>query len=234
MSQPKVINTSEFDAHDRRQRRARARYGFVQEGDKDEQRQQVLCGLGTQYCAPHIHAGKIQMLARGCFTASIESGRVVNLQMDHEGNMVIADTRTGLELEDTDLGLLFRLPMHRARNAAIVARVVDVGNRACASVCYQVEDERTETIGGHPVRVIAKADLREISLVKRGAVEQAFAFLSDSVNNPTVRGMDRSTIFALDRLTHNVKRATRAQVENSADLVDRVNRLSARYGLPPL
>jgi hypothetical protein len=82
--------------------------------------------------------------------------------------------------------------------------------------------------------VIARADLREISLVKRGAIEQAFAFLSDDVNNPTVRGLDRSTIFALDRLTHNVKRATRSQGENSADLVDRVNRLSAEYGFPPI
>jgi hypothetical protein len=87
--------------------------------------------------------------------------------------------------------------------------MVDVGSRACASVCYQVLDERTESIGGHPVRVIAKADPREISLVKRGAIEQAFCFLSDNVNNPTVRGLDHSRIFALDRLTHNVKRVTR-------------------------
>jgi hypothetical protein len=112
--------------------------------------------------------------------------------------------------------------------------MVDVGNRACASVCYQVADERTEEIGGHQVRIVARANLREISLVKRGAIEQAFVFLSDDLNNPTVRGMDRSTVFALDRLTHNVKRATRTQVEKSADLVDRVNRLSAQYGLPPI
>jgi HK97 family phage prohead protease len=176
----------------------------------------------------------IQVLDRGCFADSIASGRVVNLQMDHEGDMVIASTNTGLELEDSDLGLLFRLPMHRSKNAAIVARMIDVGNRACASVCYQVVDERTEEIGGHQVRIVAKANLREISLVKRGAIEQAFVFLSDDLNNPTVRGLDRSTIFALDRLTHNVKRATRTQVEKSTDLVDRINRLSAQYGLPPI
>jgi hypothetical protein len=62
-----LIDTSEFEAHERRPQRARARYGFVAEGDKDEKRQQVLCGLGAQYGAPHIHGGKIQMLARGCF-----------------------------------------------------------------------------------------------------------------------------------------------------------------------
>jgi hypothetical protein len=78
-----------------------------------------------------------------------------------------------------------------------------------------------------------KATLRGISLVKRGAVEQAFCFLSDDVNNPTVRGLDRSTIFALDRLTHNVKRATRTQVEKSADLVARVDRLCERAGISP-
>jgi HK97 family phage prohead protease len=228
------IDTTEFEAHDRRQQRARARYGFIQEGDTDEQRQQVLCGLGAQYDTPHIHGRKIQMLARGCFGASLASGAVANLQMDHEGNMIVANTRTGLEIEDCDLGLLFRLEMRHARNGPIVARMVDVGNRACASVCYQVADERTEEIGGHQVRIVARANLREISLVKRGAIEQAFVFLSDDLNNPTVRGMDRSTVFALDRLTHNVKRATRTQVEKSADLVDRVNRLSAQYGLPPI
>jgi phage head maturation protease len=151
-----------------------------------------------------------------------------------EVDMVIASPSTGLELEDSALGLLFRLPMHRAKNAAIVARMVDVGNRACASVCYEVADERTEEIGGHQVRVIGRANLREISLVKRGAIEQAFAFLSDSVNNPTVRGLERSTIFALDKLTHTLKRATRDHLEESAQLAARVNRLSAKYGLPPI
>jgi phage head maturation protease len=160
VSRPELINTSEFDAHDRRQRRAQARYGFVAPEDKPEDKDeghQDLCGLGAQYLAPHIHGGRIQMLDRGCFADSIASGQVVNLQMDHEGDMVIASTNTGLELDDCDLGVLFRLDLRRAKNASIVARMVDVGNRACASVAFQVQDERTEVYGGHQVRVIKRS-----------------------------------------------------------------------------
>jgi hypothetical protein len=58
--------------------------------------------------------------------------------------------------------------------------------------------------------------------------------MSDSANNPTVRGLDRTSIFALDKINHTQKRAARDHLEGSAQLVDRVNRLSARYGLAPI
>jgi phage head maturation protease len=133
------IDTTEFEAHDRRQQRARARYGFIQEGDTDEQRQQVLCGLGAQYDTPHIHGRKIQMLARGCFGASLASGAVVNLQMDHEGNMIVANTRTGLEIEDCDLGLLFS-----TRNAPRKERSHRCQNGRCrqSRVCFRLLSSR--------------------------------------------------------------------------------------------
>jgi hypothetical protein len=45
----------------------------------------------------------------------------------------------------------------------------------------------------------------EISLVQRGAVRQAFAFLTDNKNNPSVEGLEKSAIFSLDRLSHGVR-----------------------------
>jgi hypothetical protein len=65
-----------------------------------------------------------------------------------------------------------------------------------------VVSDRTEKFGGHPVRIITEAALKEVSLVPRGAIKQAFVFLSDNVNTPTIIGMERSSVFALDRAAH--------------------------------
>jgi HK97 family phage prohead protease len=226
-----LINITEFEAHERRQRRTRARYGFRVEEDDEPKRNQVLCGLGTAYLRPHIHRGRIEMFAPGVFAASLASGRRVNLQLDHNGGMVVATTASGLELDETDLGLFFRLDLCRTKAADVITSMVDVGNRACASVAYQVENDHTEKFGGHDVRVITRPCLDEVSLVKRGAVEGAFAFLSDDKNNPTVQGMERSTVFALDRAHHNIRRTTKAQLDYVEQLTARVDALCAEAGI---
>ena len=112
-----LINITEFEAHERRQRRTRARYGFRVEEDDEPKRNQVLCGLGTAYLRPHIHRGRIEMFAPGVFAASLASGRRVNLQLDHNGGMVVATTASGLELDETDLGLFLspRSAPHQSR-----------------------------------------------------------------------------------------------------------------------
>jgi Caudovirus prohead serine protease len=139
-----------------------------------------------------------------------------------------------LELEESDIGLLFRLDMRRARNANAIHSIVDGNNRACVSVSYAVEQERSEIFAGHKVRVITQASLKEISLVRRGVVGQAFAFITDNVCNPSIDDLDRSTMFKLCRADHNVRKATRAIQDDAAQLTDRVNRLSAQYGFPPI
>ena len=93
--------------------------------------------------------------------------------------------------------------------------------------------DRTEKFGGHPVRIITEAALKEVSLVPRGAIKQAFAFLSDTVNTPTIVGMERSAVFALDQATHNMRRANAAILENTAQLTERVDRLCEQAGIGP-
>jgi hypothetical protein len=56
-------------------------------------------------------------------------------------------------------------------------------------------------------------------------------FLSDTVNTPTIIGMERSTVFALDRAAHNIRRATNAQLETTAQLTERVDRLCIEAGI---
>jgi HK97 family phage prohead protease len=174
------------------------------------------------------------MLAPGVFAASLASGRRISLQLDHDDGTAVASTDSGLELKETDIGLTFRLDMCRARNASAIHSIVDGGNRASMSVSYRVEQEHCETYAGHEVLVITRASLNEISLVRRGVVGQAFAFVSDHVCNPSIDDLDNSSMFALSRLHYNIRRANAAILDNTAQLTERINRLSAQYGFPPI
>jgi hypothetical protein len=145
--------------------------------------------------------------------------------------MVVASTANGLELDETDTGLFFRLDLRRTKAADVITSMVDVGNRACASVAYQVEDDHIEKFGGHDVRVITCARLHEVSIVKRSAVEEAFAFLSDDVVTPSVADLEKSVMFALCRAQHNIRRATKAQLDYVEQLTARVDALCADAGI---
>jgi HK97 family phage prohead protease len=171
------------------------------------------------------------MLDRACFAKSLASGKRIDLQLNHDAATVAASTANGLELEESEIGLLFRIDLRHVKNAAILSRMVDAGSHACASVAYSVVSDRTEKFGGHPVRIITEAALKEVSLVPRGAIKQAFVFLSDTVNTPTIIGMERSAVFALDRAAHNVRRATNTIRDNTTQLSARIGRLCEQAGI---
>jgi HK97 family phage prohead protease len=171
------------------------------------------------------------MFAPDVFAPSLASRKSVNLQLDHDDGTVVASTTSGLELKETDLGLVFRLDLRRAKNASAIHSIVDGGNRACTSVAYRVEKEHHETYAGHKVRVITQAALQEISLCRRGVVEQAFCFISDSVCNPSIEDLHTTPMFALCRAQHNVRKATKAILENTAQLAARIDRLCERAGI---
>ena len=89
---------------------------------------------------------------------------------------------------------MFYLDLRRVKNASAIHAIVDGGNRACVSVSYGVEQERCETYAGHKVSVITQASLKEISLVRRGVVQQAFAFTTDNMCNPSIAKLEESTM----------------------------------------
>ena len=53
------------------------------------------------------------------------------------------------------------------------------------------------------------------------------------MNTPTIVGMERSAVFALDQATHNMRRANAAILENTAQLTERVDRLCEQAGIGP-
>jgi hypothetical protein len=107
--------------------------------------------------------------------------------------------------EAGDLGLLFRLDLRRAKNGSVLSRMVETGGRACASIAYQVVSERNEVYAGRDVRVIEDADLLEISLCRKGAITRAFSFITNDVLNPTIRGMERTSMFAVSSAAHRIQ-----------------------------
>jgi phage head maturation protease len=128
MSRPEQIIIPGLDAHTRRQHRMQVKYGYRAPEDEDEQkRNPVVAGLATAYLAPHIYKGQIEMFAHNVFAPSLASGRRVNLQLDHDGGMVVASTANGLELDETQTGLFFRLDLRRTKAVDIITSMVDTG-----------------------------------------------------------------------------------------------------------
>ena len=217
-----------LDVWERRQARAYQKFGYAPKEEHDEP-QAVIAGLATKYYSPHIYQNRIEMFEPGVFAKSLASKKSINLQLDHNASTVAASTASGLELEETELGLLFRLPLNRVRNGSILARMVETGGRACASVGYRVVAEREETYGGHAVRVITGADLSEVSLCAQGAVGRAFAYLTDAVRTPTIKGMENTILFSLESATHRVKHA----LGGTTGTLDQLNaRLRQEAGMP--
>jgi HK97 family phage prohead protease len=144
------------------------------------------------------------MFARGCFTNALASGRCIRLQDDHDPMKVLATTDRGLELLDSDDGLLFRIEMSNLKNGKTIAKLVEDGSRSCVSAGGEIVASRNVKYGNHTVRVLDEVHLNEISLVQEGAVARAFAFVSNDALTPSIRDMHDSTIFALASAVHRV------------------------------
>jgi hypothetical protein len=85
-----------------------------------------LAVLSIQFNAPFIYDDQIQMMMAPCaFAASLASGRLINLQLDHDADTIAANTDSGFKLKETDIGLTCR-PSHRV--------VWAISQKSCAPV----------------------------------------------------------------------------------------------------
>lgn len=140
----------------------------------------IIEGFATLWHRVHAHPtrGGLEVFARHAFTSTV-GGAPVQLLIDHNGAKRLAGVDSGLHLFTTDDGLAFRaelLPGPFVDEAlAMIARTGQAG----MSVGYREEVSHERLIEGVKVKVIERAELREISLVTRGAVDQAFAVLSE-------------------------------------------------------
>jgi HK97 family phage prohead protease len=212
-----------------RQRQYCVKAGYLKdepdEGDyDDDDPHQVLAGSAVRYNTAFELKGSIFAFEPGAFAACLASGRTVDLRLDHDESVCIADTGRGLEFFESKSDLLFRFDMDRMASPEPICKMVDSRERACASVGFQIVSERNEICAGHTVRIIEAANLVELSLVREGAISRAFAFMTDSVSCPSIRAMDKTDTYAIASAVHRIKRAA-TKIAETLNLSARLDRL---------
>ncbi|MBO3760029.1 HK97 family phage prohead protease [Ciceribacter sp. L1K22] len=135
----------------------------------------ALQGYACRFNRAHEYKGRIEVFVKGCFDKSLASRQKIGFWIDHKASAEVATTNDNLELLTDSDGLAFRL----VRPPASVVNGVKQRHAVGMSVGYLVVRQEQKTVDGVPVTFIHEADLREISLVKHGAVREAFVDLVD-------------------------------------------------------
>jgi phage head maturation protease len=93
-----------------------------------------------------------------------------------------------LDFVDDETGLAFRLDLGALNLGRELRRMVDTGRRAAVSVGIRNDENHIKMFGKHPVHIITKAELLEVSLVGAGACPNAFAGVVNADFEPLERG----------------------------------------------
>jgi HK97 family phage prohead protease len=136
----------------------------------------ALQGFACLYNTPLHHDGEYIIFEAGCFSSTMVSAERVGLWIGHDPAQVIA--ASGLEFDSTLDGLAFRFAIDESGPAgASIRDCLDNSERACVSVGCTIIKSDIRKVAGVDVRYITRASLKEVSLVKQGAVPETFAAL---------------------------------------------------------
>lgn len=136
----------------------------------------ALQGYAVRYGKPHTYNGGIDVFVKGCFDKSLASRRRIGVWLDHKVDAQLASTDDNLELMSDDTGLAFRLK----RPLDVLVDAVKSRKLTAMSPSYRVVRQEYKSVADEQVRMILEADLEEISVVKAGAVKQAFVDVVDT------------------------------------------------------
>lgn len=139
----------------------------------------VIEGYATRWNKVHQHPthGGYEVFARHCFTHPV-GGSPVRLLLDHNRDRQLASLGDGLSLFSSDDGLAFRAELPPGPWVDDALAMIATTGRSGASVGYVEDVVHERVMEGLNVKIIERATLCEISLVPRGAVDDAFAVLS--------------------------------------------------------
>lgn len=157
---------------------------------------QLLHGYALRYDRPFAYEGGIIMFKAGCFTRDMAT---VGFDIDHNPDTRVATTKDALTITDDTDGLRFHVDLGKAKLGAMLGSMASKRNRPCTSIGCTILSEHNGQIAGHKVRVVTRAKLKEISLVRRGAAEDAFAAVTTKMD-----GGSSSPMFALDHKLHRI------------------------------
>lgn len=139
----------------------------------------VLQGLACLWNKPVVSGGKIKSICRGAFDKYLATKPTVGFWLDHDENKVIGDTSNGLELLPDSSGLAFRFRFPDTTLGKTAKQLVRDGAYSGISVGFTYKKNRVKIIEGEEVSLVEDAWLQEVSLVKHGAIDEAFGILVD-------------------------------------------------------
>lgn len=170
----------------------------------------VVRGYASAFNKCHAHRGRVEVFWKGCFGRALTSGAAIRLLVNHDESELLATTADRLELKQDDVGLAFRCPLPPGAIGENVAGQIAAGELGGMSVGYEVVADETKRIDGVDLRIIRDARLDEISLVKTGAVAEAFAVLADGDTSRPLDYLIKSGVLSRDAAFVAMQRALRA------------------------
>lgn len=146
---------------------------------KSTSSKEALQGYVVRFNKPHLFKGGVDVFVKGCFDASLASRKRIGFWIDHKSGTELASTDDDLELLADETGLAFRL------NNPLAPFVQEVRGRRITAMSAASRTLRHEykQMDGARVRFILEADLVEVSMVKAGAVKQAFIEVVDTTSS---------------------------------------------------
>jgi HK97 family phage prohead protease len=187
--------------------------------DDDDDEQLSVEGLAIVLNEPILtKTGDLIVFETTAFDAYLAKSSRPEFWLEHNPAKVVA--KCGVEIAKIDGGLVFRAPLTGSRHESTVQRMVDSKEQAAISIGVTRNKERKEKIGKHDVVFVERATVDEVSLVKAGACEVAFARLVDSKYAPSLKDSAESKPFAIERGIHNIK-VQRGKVADRLDVLKR-------------
>jgi HK97 family phage prohead protease len=146
--------------------------------------------------------GDIIVFESSAFNEYLANAARPEFWLEHNSSKVVA--KSGVEIAKIEGGIVFRAPITGSRYESKVQRMVDSKDQAAISIGVTHNKYRKEKVGDHDVIFVERATIDEVSLVKAGAVETAFARLVDS-RYASLKESAKSKPFAIERGIHDIR-----------------------------
>jgi HK97 family phage prohead protease len=149
----------------------------------------LLHGYATRFRKLIHHDNKFKVLMSGCFAEYLRSGPKVRFLMNHDDNKCVGSTDRELELHVDEYGVAFRFQFPDTPLGREAKTLAETELLQGMSIGFDQMRVEYKVIEGETVCVLHDGVLHEISLLKTGAVGDAFATLVDRDNcGTTLRG----------------------------------------------
>jgi hypothetical protein len=170
----------------------------------------ALDGQACLFDVAFAYGNDVILLKPNCF-GDLTNKRV-GFRLDHIDSAELASTDDGaLALMGDDKRIQFRVLLEKCKHGSVIARMCEIDSRSAVSIGCDITREHKETIAGHSVRVVTRAVLKEVSVVKEGAAgDNAFAVLVDTTATPKPVAGQRSATLETGQILHRISRKVKA------------------------